>query len=133
MNSSATGGPDRLIARNLDLQCIIGAEDWERRMPQRVIVDIELRGDFSAADSDDLADVVDYRTACIKAAEVAAASEYRLVETLADRIARANLAVHPGITSAIVAVHKPLALAGFGRANVTVEVTRDYSSHSRDS
>ena len=134
MNSSATGGPDRLIIRNLELQCIIGAEDWERLMPQRVVVDIELRGDFSAAaDSDDLADAMDYRTACIKAAEVAEASEFRLVETLADRIARVALTTHPCITSAIVAVHKPLALAGFGRANVTVEVTRDYSSHSQDS
>lgn len=126
MNSSATGGPDRLTIRNLELQCVIGAEDWERLMPQRVIVDIELRGDFSAAaDSDDLVDAVDYRTACIKAAEVAASDKFRLVETLADQIARANLAVYPGITSAIVAVHKPLALAGFGRAEVVVEVTRD--------
>jgi len=134
MNSSATGGPDRLIIRNLELQCIIGAEDWERLMPQRVVVDIELRGDFSAAaDSDDLADAMDYRTACIKAAEVAEASEFRLVETLADRIARAALTTHPCMTSTIVAVHKPLALAGFGRANATVEVTRDYSSHSQNS
>lgn len=134
MNSSTTSGPDRLIIRNLELQCVIGAEDWERLMPQRVIVDIELRGDFSAAaDSDDLGDAVDYRTACIKAAEVAAVSEYRLVETLADRIARAVLATHECITSATISVFKPLALAGFGTANATVEITRDSGSHSQDS
>ena len=126
MSSSATGSPDRLIIRNLELQCIIGAEDWERLMPQRVIVDIELRGDFStAADSDDLADAPDYRTACLKAAETAAASEYCLVETLADRIAWATLATHPCVTSATASVLKPLALVGFGRAEAVVEVTRD--------
>lgn len=134
MSSSATGGPDRLIIRNLELQCVIGAEDWERVMPQRVIVDIELRGDFSAAaDSDDLEDAVDYREVCARAVEVAKEGEYRLLETLADRIARAALVTHPYITSATVSVFKPLALAGFGTADATIEVTRDSGSHSQDS
>ena len=71
-----------------------------------------------------LADAPDYRTPCIKAAEVASAAEYRLVETLADRIAEAVLNTHACITSATVAVHKPLALVGFENAKATVEVTR---------
>ena len=118
-------GADRLLIRDLELQCVIGVEDWERRMPQRLIVDIELRGDFSsAAESDDLSDAVDYRTVCRRATEVAAMKEYRLVETLADRITRAVLEMHPCITSATVGVFKPLALAGFGTAEARVEVTR---------
>ncbi|MYF78512.1 MAG: dihydroneopterin aldolase, partial [Chloroflexi bacterium] len=89
MSSSATGGPDRLIICNLELQCVIGAEDWERRMAQRVIVDIELRGDFrAAADSDDLTDAVDYREVCARAVEVAKEGDYRLLEALADRVGR---------------------------------------------
>ena len=125
MSSSATGSHDRLIIRNLELQCVIGAEDWERLMPQRVVVDIELRGDFSeAADSDDLADAVDYREVCTKAAEVAALSEYRLVETLADQIARAVLGMNECIAEVKVGVFKPLALSGFGDARVVVEVVR---------
>ncbi len=121
----ARNGLDRLMIRGLELKCVIGAEDWEHLMPQRVVVDIELRGDFSAAaESDGLADAVDYRIPCIKAAEVAAAGEYRLVETLADRIASAALETHPSVNSATVAIHKPLALVGFGDAKATVEVTR---------
>ena len=117
--------PDRLIIRGLELQCVVGVHDWERLMPQRIIVDITLRGDFSAAaESDDLGDAPDYRTPCIKAAEVAAAAEYRLVETLADRIASTTLETHHRITSVTVAVHKPLALVGFGSSKATVEVTR---------
>ena len=44
---------DRLVIRGLELRCVVGAEDWERRMAQRVVVDIELRGDFSAAAESD--------------------------------------------------------------------------------
>ena len=94
-------------------------------MPQRVVVDIELKGDFSAAAaSDDLADAVDYRSVCARAVDMAAASEYRLVETLADRIGRAVLRVNESITEVKVGVFKPLALAGFGDARVVVEVGR---------
>ncbi len=126
MNTNEQGcGPDRLTIRGLELRCVIGVEDWERSMPQIVIVDIELRGDFTAAsESDDLADAADYRTTCIRAIEVATNGEYRLLETLADRIAHAALDTHPCITTATVAVFKPLALAGFGKARATIEVTR---------
>ncbi len=123
--SSSEIATDRLVIRGLELQSVIGVEDWERRMPQRVFVDIALRGDFSeAAESDDLADAVDYRTVCKRVTEVAASQEYRLVETLADHIARAVLELHPRISDARIGVSKPLALAGFGDARVMVEVTR---------
>ena len=119
------GAPDRLIIRDLELQCVIGAEDWEHLMPQRVVVDIELRGDFSAAaNSDSLADAVDYREVCTSAIEVAEDGVYRLLEVLADRIARAVLGASECIAEVTVGVFKPLALAGFGEAKARVEVTR---------
>ena len=94
-------------------------------MAQRVVVDIELRGDFrAAAGSDDLSDAVDYRGPCLRAAEVAASGEYRLVETLADRIAGAVLGLDDRVEEVWVSVFKPLALAGFGKAEVRVEVVR---------
>lgn len=117
--------PDRLLIRNLELKCVLGADDWEHAMPQRVVVDMELRGDFSAAAaSDELMDALDYRLPCIKAAEVAAEGPYRLVETLADRIARAALGTHDCVSEVTVSVFKPLALAGFGTAEAVVEITR---------
>ncbi len=121
----AQSGPDRLTIRGLELKCVIGAEDWEHLMPQRVVVDIELRGDFSAAaNSDSLADAVDYREVCVRAVEIAKEGEYRLLEALADRIARAVLGVSECIAEVTVGVFKPLALAGFGEAEARVEVTR---------
>ncbi len=133
-SNTSVSSSDRLIIRGLELQCVIGVEDWERRMPQRVVVNIELKGDFSAAtDSDDLADAVDYRTVCMKAMEIAAEGEYRLVETLADRIARAVLGTHECVSEATVSVFKPLALAGFGEAEAIVEVTCDSDSGYQES
>ncbi len=119
------GARDRLIIRDLELLCVIGAEDWEHLMPQRVVVDIELKGDFSAAaNSDSLADAVDYREVCTSAIEVAEDGVYRLLEVLADRVARAVLGVNECIAEVTVGVFKPLALAGFGEAKARVEVTR---------
>ncbi len=123
---SSEDAADRLVIRGLELRCVIGVEDWERLMPQRVVVDIELKGDFSAgAESDDLEDAVDYREVCVAAVEVAEEGEYLLSETLADRIAGAVLGVNECIAEVRVGVFKPLALAGFGDARVVVEVGRE--------
>lgn len=125
MGSSSGDSSDRLVIRGLELQCVIGVEDWERLMPQRVLVDIELKGDFSAAaESDELADAVDYRAVCTAAVEVAEEGGYRLLEKLADRIAGAILGMNGCIAEVRVGVFKPLALAGFGDARVVVEVGR---------
>ena len=94
-------------------------------MAQRIVVDIELRGDFSAAaESDDLSEAVDYRLPCVAAARLAADGEYLLVERLAGRIADAVLGLHGSVKEVTVSVFKPLALAGFGKAEARVEVTR---------
>lgn len=122
---SSEDAADRLVIRGLELRCVIGVEDWERLMPQRVLVDIEVTGDFStAAESDDLVDAVDYRAVCAAAVEVTKGGEYRLLETLAHQTARAVLGVNECIAEVRVGVFKPLALAGFGDARVVVEVGR---------
>ena len=116
---------DRIVIRNLELRCVIGVEDWERRMAQRLVVDIELQGDFSAAaESDDISAAVDYRTVCAATREIAESCEYRLLETLADRIANSVLGIHGCVRAVTVSVFKPLALAGYGAAKSRVEVTR---------
>ncbi len=125
MGSSSGDSSGRLVVRGLELRCVIGVEDWERLMPQRVLVDIEVKGNFSAAgETDDLVDAVDYRAVCAAAVEVTKDGEYRLLETLAHQIARTVLRVNECIAEVRVGVFKPLALAGFGEARVVVEVGR---------
>ena len=122
---SSEDARDRVVIRGLELRCVVGVEEWERRMAQRVVVDIELRGDFSAAaESDDLSKAVDYRLPCVEAARWAADGEYLLVERLADRIAGEVLGAHDRVEGVTVSVFKPLALVGFGKAEARVEVRR---------
>lgn len=125
INESSREASDRLVVRGLELRCVIGVEDWERSMPQRVLVDIEVTGDFStAAESDDLEDAVDYREVCALATEVAGDGEYRLLETLADRVAREVLGMNGCVVEVTVSVFKPLASAVIGGAGARVEVRR---------
>ena len=53
---------DRIFLRGLSTECIIGFVDWERRVPQTVVIDLELPCDCERAARRDLvADTVDYK------------------------------------------------------------------------
>ena len=53
---------DRILLEGLTAECIIGFIDWERRVPQTVVIDLEVPCDCArAAASDDVADTVDYK------------------------------------------------------------------------
>lgn len=84
---------DRIYLDELSVPCRIGVSPQERRRAQRVIVRVSLYLDLStAAQSDSLADSIDYRKVKARVAEVASAEEYTLLEGLADAIADALLA-----------------------------------------
>ncbi|MGH8297044.1 MAG: dihydroneopterin aldolase [Steroidobacteraceae bacterium] len=77
-----------MFLRGLTAECIIGFIDWERRVKQTVVVDLELPVDCRrAAISDDVADTVDYKKVAKCALAYIEASEFKLVETLAHRLA----------------------------------------------
>jgi 7,8-dihydroneopterin aldolase/epimerase/oxygenase len=80
---------DRVFLRELAVECIIGFLDWERMVKQTVYLDIEVPVDCSrAAVSDDVAATLDYKRLSKVVIAFVAASEFKLVETLADRTAR---------------------------------------------
>lgn len=67
---------------------MIGVFDWERRVKQTVILDLDMGGDIRrAAASDDLADTLNYKAVAKRVIDFVEHSEYQLVETLAERIA----------------------------------------------
>jgi len=85
----APNGPaDRVFVRGLTAECIIGFIAWERRVRQTVVVDLELPVDCArAASTDEVADTVDYNKVAKRALAFIQASEFKLVETLAHRLA----------------------------------------------
>ena len=84
---------DRIFLRGLECRCIIGFIDWERRVPQTVVLDLEFPTDCTrAARSDAVADTVDYKRLAKRALAFVGESQFQLIETLAHRLALLLLA-----------------------------------------
>jgi dihydroneopterin aldolase len=80
---------DRIFLRELAVECIIGFLDWERLVKQTVYLDIEVPIDCRrAALQDDVAATLDYKHLSKIVIAFVGASEFKLVETLADRTAK---------------------------------------------
>ncbi|MBV9344850.1 MAG: dihydroneopterin aldolase [Gammaproteobacteria bacterium] len=79
---------DRIFLRGLTTECVIGFIDWERRVKQTVVLDLELPVDCrQAARTDDVADTLDYKKVAKHVLAFVEASAFHLVETLAERLA----------------------------------------------
>ena len=80
--------PDIIFLRGLEVECIIGFIDWERRVKQTVVIDLELPVDCRAASiRDEVEDTLDYKKVAKRVIAFIEASEFKLVETLAHRLA----------------------------------------------
>ena len=79
---------DAVIIRDLRVEALIGIHKRERHVQQTVSIDLDigLPGNAVFA-SDKVADTVDYEQAANAIRALAASGHFRLVETLADRIA----------------------------------------------
>ena len=121
-NPSQSG--DRIFLRGLTGECIIGFIDWERRVKQTVVVDLELPVDCRRASiSDDVADTVDYKRVAKRTLAYIEASEFKLVETLAHRLALLLLEEF-GIDWVRISLNKPGAIRNSRDVGVVIERTR---------
>jgi FolB domain-containing protein len=111
---------DKIILKNIHLRGIIGVYDWERSLPQEIIVNLTLFTDIrKAAQSDDIKDCVDYDVLTQKIrAHVETASRMTL-EALAEDLARVCLN-EKGVERVIVRVEKPGAMASVESAGVEI-------------
>jgi dihydroneopterin aldolase len=79
---------DIIYLHDLKVDTIIGIFDWERRITQAVIIDLDIQADIGkAAQTDAIEDTLDYKAVAKRVIEFVGNSEFRLVETLAERIA----------------------------------------------
>ncbi|HYB65228.1 MAG TPA: dihydroneopterin aldolase [Steroidobacteraceae bacterium] len=115
---------DRIFVHGLAVDCIIGIVDWERRVRQTVVVDLEMSGDCRHASlTDEIADTLDYAKVAERAREFIGASEFKLVETLAHRLALVILAEF-GVEWTRVSLSKPGAIPNSRAVGVVIERTR---------
>ncbi|MCG8378186.1 MAG: dihydroneopterin aldolase [Proteobacteria bacterium] len=79
---------DIIYLKDLRIDTIIGIYDWERKMKQTVIIDLEMATDIrKAADSDNIDDTLNYKSVAKRLISFVGDSEFELVESLAERIA----------------------------------------------
>jgi len=121
---SAPLSGDRIFLHGLITECVIGFIDWERRVKQTVVLDIELPVDCRHASlSDEVTDTLDYKKVAKQVLAFVAASEFKLVETLAHRVALLILAEF-GVEWVRIALNKPGAIRNSRDVGVVIERTR---------
>jgi len=112
---------DHIFLRGLECQCIIGFIDWERRVPQTVIVDLEFPADCTrAAATDAVADTVDYKQVAKRVLAYVGESRFQLIETLAHRLALLLLAEY-SLDWVRVSLNKPGAIRHSRDVGVLIE------------
>lgn len=115
---------DIIFLRGLEVECLIGFIDWERRIRQKVVIDFELPVDCRrAAGSDAVEDTLDYKRVAKRIIAFVGASEFQLVETLAHRTALLILEEF-GIEWIRISINKPGAIRGSRDVGVSIERTR---------
>jgi len=123
-SSAATPDGDRIFLHGLAVECIIGFIEWERRIRQTIVLDVEMPVDCArAAKSDDVADTLDYKKVAKRLIAFVSASEYQLVETLAHRTALLVLEEFD-LDWVRLSVNKPGAIRGSKDVGVAVLRTR---------
>ena len=115
---------DRIHIDNLRLRCIIGINGWEREKKQDVIINIVMHADMrEAGASDNIGDAVNYRTVSKHVIEHVEQSSHKLVEALAQHIAKICFQ-NELVQQVEVSIRKPGALRFADAVGVTVSRKR---------
>lgn len=79
---------DIIYLRDLRIETIIGIYDWERRIKQTLVLDVEMATDIrQAARSDLIDDTLNYKAVAKRLISFVEESRFQLVETLAEQVA----------------------------------------------
>ena len=80
---------DIIFLSDLRIETVIGIFDWERKIKQTVIFDLEMGSDIKkAAATDHIDDTLDYKAVAKRVIQFVEESEFQLVETLAEKVAQ---------------------------------------------
>ena len=112
---------DTIFLHSLKIDAVIGIWEWERKIRQTVVIDLDMAADIrKAAESDDVADTLNYKLVAKRLQSYVAESEFQLVETLAERIAAIVIGEF-GVPWVRVRVNKPGAIRGAQDVGVVIE------------
>lgn len=112
---------DTIFLRDLEINVTIGIFEWEKRIKQKVRVDLEMATDISkAAASDNIEDALNYKAISKRIVEFVEESRYELIETLIEKVA--EILIHEfKIPWVRVTISKPGAVRGSRDVGITIE------------
>jgi dihydroneopterin aldolase len=120
---------DRIVLHNMVFEGHHGYHEHERATAQPFEIDVELLLDLRpAGNEDDLEKTVDYGKVFTVARQIVESTTLRLLEALAEAIAREVLAGFPAVEEVSVRVRKPKVQLGGRLDYAGVEITRRRSS-----
>jgi dihydroneopterin aldolase len=112
---------DIIFLHGLKVDTIIGIWDWERKIRQTVVIDLDMSADIAkAAATDSVDDTLNYKQVAKRIEAFVGDSGFQLVETMAERIA-GIVRDEFGVAWVRVRVNKPGAIRGSRDVGVLIE------------
>jgi 7,8-dihydroneopterin aldolase/epimerase/oxygenase len=116
---------DVVFLHGLRIDTVIGIWDWERRLKQTLILDIDMRADLSRPGrSDAIADTIDYKSVTKRIFKLADEHAFLLVEALAENLAQILLTEF-GLTWVRIKINKRGAVRQVRDVGVIIERSRE--------
>ena len=112
---------DIIFLHDLKVETVIGIWDWERKIRQTVVIDLDMAADIrSAAKTDSVDDTLNYKSVTKRVQQFTSDSDFQLVETLAERVAEIVTGEF-SVPWVRVRVSKPGAIRGAQDVGVIIE------------
>ena len=112
---------DIIFLHDLRVDCVIGIWNWERRIRQTVIIDLDMAADITrAAKSDHIDDTLNYKAVAKRLQAFVGETQFQLIETLAEKIAEIILSEF-AVPWVRVRVNKRGAVRGATDVGVVIE------------
>lgn len=112
---------DTIFLRDLEINATIGIFEWEKRIKQKVRIDLEMATDIAkAAASDSIKDTLDYKAISKRIIQFVEDSRFELIETLIEKVSEILLKEF-SIPWVRVTISKPGAVRGSRDVGVVIE------------
>lgn len=112
---------DRIFLSEMKIETTVGIWEWEKRIKQQVIIDIEMSADIKkAAATDQIEDTLNYKAVAKSVRKLVEESSFQLVETMAEKISELVIGEH-NVSWVRVKVNKPGAIRGSRGVGIIIE------------
>ncbi len=119
--------PRRVFVRDLEIMASVGIFEVEKRYEQRIVVSIDLEvEDTYDGVSEQIADVLDYGRVVSDVEQICQSGHFKLIETLAERIAAQCLS-DARVMAATIRIEKPDIIPGCRVVGIEIKRNRGQS------